>query len=898
MATTRIATRLISVRRKLRFLHGNLRWVIVWPIVAIILGGVGWHLLLSSFDAERQQIEANAVKAAAALSRGYAAQLSRTVEVVDQLLLHVKYEWGLAHGQLSLENIQAQGLFPPSSVFNVSIIDRNGKLLTSGVPGKTDLTLEDRRYFTVHKSADEDSLYIGPPVISRLSDKRVIFFSRRLEAGDGSFDGVALVSVIPAYFTANYDIVTLGSNGLLAIVGDDHAIRAARIGPAADKSGAAALLSAPDFNRAAGSALLNGEKWFSDGRSRYVGWDTLEAYPLVAMAGLDQQDVLAPYWAHRAALVQEAIWATVGLAVLTFIAIGFSMRLAWRKHQLEATQATYRIATEGGNEGFYIARPIHDLNGTIVDFEIVDSNQRGAQFLRRRREELIGKRISTLYEGARSERLMKILQEAMEAGILESDVEVPGDRTLAGRWAHLRIVRANGGLAVTLRDISDAKAHVEELVRRSNEDTLTGLPNRHWVQSYLPEAIEHAATNKAMLALLFVDLDGFKKVNDTAGHAAGDEVLRNAAQRLKDAVRPHDYVARLGGDEFVVILEQLAHKADAAHVADRILQTFQQSFRIGHAVHSLGASIGISLFPSDGADADMLLRNADVAMYSVKASGKGNYHFFDQKFYDALRTRLQQEAELRHAIEHDQFVMYYQPRVEISTGVTSSMESLVRWAHPTKGLQSPLGFIPLAEETGLILGLGELVINKVCAQLAYWAQRGEQLVPVSINVSARQFREVDIARILSATLERHRISPALVEIEVTESSMMGSGSEVSATLTAIRGMGIKLLVDDFGTGYSSLSQLQRLDFDVLKVDRAFTMEIDRSEKGSVFFKAIITMAHALGMRVVAEGVENEVQVKILKSLHCDEIQGFYISKPLPPSETQPILPKRLFPPTA
>jgi diguanylate cyclase (GGDEF)-like protein len=615
------------------------------------------------------------------------------------------------------------------------------------------------------------------------------------------------------------------------------------------------------------------------------------------MVGFDQKDVLAPYWAHRASLVQDAIWVTAGLAALTFIAMGFSMRLAWRKHELEVTQATYRMATEGGTEGFYIARPIRDLNGAIVDFEIIDSNRRGAQFLRQRREELLGKRISTLYEGARPERLLKILKEATEARSYESDVEVPGESPIAVRWVHLRIVRANGDLAVTLRDISDAKAHVDELVRRSNEDTLTGLPNRNWMQTYLPEAIKHAAENKTMLALLFVDLDGFKKVNDTAGHAAGDEVLRNAAQRLKDAVRPHDYVARLGGDEFVIILEQLAHKSDAAHVADRILQKFHESFRVAQAVHSLGASIGISLYPSDGTNAETLLRNADVAMYSVKAGGKGNYHFYDQRFYDALRMRLEQEAELRHAIEHDQFVMYYQPRVDMATGVTSSIESLVRWVHPTRGLVPPLDFIPLAEETGLILGLGELVMNKVCAQLARWAERGERLVPVSINVSARQFQEVDIARILSGALERHHVSPALVEIEVTESSMMGSESEVSATLTAMRRMGIKLLVDDFGTGYSSLSQLQRLDFDVLKVDRAFTVEIDRSERGTVFFRAIITMAHALGMRVVAEGVENDAQIQILKTLHCDEIQGFYISRPLPASETQPVLPKRNFPPT-
>ncbi|MFC6522932.1 putative bifunctional diguanylate cyclase/phosphodiesterase [Undibacterium arcticum] len=242
--------------------------------------------------------------------------------------------------------------------------------------------------------------------------------------------------------------------------------------------------------------------------------------------------------------------------------------------------------------------------------------------------------------------------------------------------------------------------------------------------------------------------------------------------------------------------------------------------------------------------------------------------------------------------------MYYQPRIDISTGMTSSMEALVRWAHPTKGLISPADFIPLAEETDVILSLGEMVIDKVCAQLADWEKAGKEPVPVSINVSSRQFNETDIAKILSASLTRHKIDARLIEIELTESSMMGDSQEVARALTAIRRMGIKLLVDDFGTGYSSLAQLQRLDFDLLKVDQAFTARLEKTKEGSVFFLAIITMAHALGMRVVAEGVETEAQAEILKALQCDELQGFYISMPLAPSDMEPFPLRRSLPLTA
>jgi diguanylate cyclase (GGDEF)-like protein/PAS domain S-box-containing protein len=566
--------------------------------------------------------------------------------------------------------------------------------------------------------------------------------------------------------------------------------------------------------------------------------------------------------------------------------------------QLEFTQRTYRMATEGGNEGFYIIRPICEehaggqdtcgQHAAIVDFEIIDSNHWGAEFLGLRRDDFVGKKISSLYAGADLRRPMEMLSRAMETGFYEDDVEVPRDSPLRARWIHCKIVRSYGELAVTVSDISEAKAHVDELERRGNEDALTGLPNRYWLQTYLPQALGRANANHAELAVLFMDLDGFKAVNDALGHSAGDQLLRIAAQRLKVAVRPHDKVARLGGDEFVIILENMADKRDAAHVAERVLHAFRESFMLSHGVQSVGTSIGISVFPFDGTDGDTLLRNADNAMYAVKTSGKRNYRFFDPEQYGALRTRLELEAELRHAVEHDEFMMYYQPCIDTVTGAICSIEALVRWMHPTKGLLGPLEFIPLAEETGLIFRLGELVIDKVCVQLESWTQQGHELLPVSINVSPRQLREGSIADILLDSLATHHLDPRFIEIELTESSMIIERCDTADALAALRKTGTRLLVDDFGTGCSSLAQLQCMDCDVLKVDRAFTLEIGRTERASAFFKAIITMAHALGMRVVAEGVEHQHQMKLLKSLHCDEIQGYYISQPLPPEQIQSV----------
>jgi len=273
-------------------------------------------------------------------------------------------------------------------------------------------------------------------------------------------------------------------------------------------------------------------------------------------------------------------------------------------------------------------------------------------------------------------------------------------------------------------------------------------------------------------------------------------------------------------------------------------------------------------------------------MYAVKMSGKRNYCYFDAQFSESVQRRHQTEVELRHAVEQNQFVIYYQPRIHLASGKMSSMEALVRWAHPERGIIEPQAFIPLAEETGLIIQLGEQVIDKVCAQLAFWLQHGREIAPVSINVSARQFTQTDVAATLAAALKRYGLDAQLVEIELTESSMMSSRQDVCEVLATMQRMGVKLLVDDFGTGYSSLAQLQELDFDTLKVDRAFTARLGANEASNVFYTAIITMAHSLGMKVVAEGVETEEQVRRLAALRCDEIQGYFVAPPLPPAERQ------------
>jgi diguanylate cyclase (GGDEF)-like protein len=875
-----------ALANKSTFLKGNLRWIIFWPIAALAMLLLGWAVLLADLKKDRQEVEQRALQEALSLARNYANNLTRAFDTVDQTLLHIRYEWELSQGQLDLQKINQKKLLHAGSIFQVTILDSNGRALTSTHPGRIHQFFDDAQFFIAQKYAIIDFLYMGETMPSRFSGQQVMHFSRGISRPDGAFDGVVVVTVKPDYFTNMYNESSMGQYGLMALVGDDKLVRATRIGNGEAALSTRAFTQAPYFPLLFGNQLIDDKSWFADQRPRYIGWQQIEGYPLVAIAGLDQDEVLAPYRQSYAASIRNAAFASIALLGFTLIAMVLSMRLAWRKHQLERTQATYRMATEEGHEGFYIAKPICDKSGHMVDFEAVDCNSYGAQLFQQRREGILGKPFSALLPEPERQDLMVRMKQAMDAGFHEGELEVPGEWLGAVRWLHVKMVRSGRELAITMRDISDTKAHVSELERRGNEDALTGLPNRHWIQGYLPQAIEQAKVGQSMVALLFVDLDGFKNINDTLGHAVGDELLRYAAERLKDSVRPHDYVVRLGGDEFVVIVEQLDDKKAVAHLAERIVAAFKEKFKLSQGTHLIGTSIGISIFPSDGMDAGTLLQNADIAMYSVKTAGKGNYSFYEHHLYEALRKRLDREHELRHAVENDEFIMHYQPRFDIKSGSISSMEALVRWQHPVRGLLEPLEFIDLAEETGLILGLGELVLDKVCAQLATWIRTERQVLPVSVNVSPRQFNHGNFTNTVTNCLKRHKLRADLLEIEITESCMMGDSREISASLASLQQMGIKFLIDDFGTGYSSLSQLQRLDFNVLKVDRAFTSEVAKTEEGKVFFTAIITMAHALGMRVVAEGVENEQQIDVLKYLRCDEIQGFYMSKPLPPSPKQ------------
>jgi diguanylate cyclase (GGDEF)-like protein len=860
----------------------NRYFVVLWPVLALICCAVLWTTVVLRGRAETERANATLLKEADAYAAAYEQYVTRSLAQMDQITMQLKHSWEHTHRPDLLEDMRGNGMFTGDAFAVVGIIGPDGRVRSSAHKPMPAADFSPLPFFVHHKNNISTALRIGsaPPGLD--PGRHLLLFTRRLDGVNDEFDGVVLMAVDSGYFTSFLGPVVLGKNGILAMASAGGRLLAAQGGPAAGGHARPTLIR-PDggaWQAGAGPSLVEGGG-FVDGVARAVRARRSPAYPVTAVVALSQQEALATAELYSRESQGNALAVTACLALLAGCASLVSVRAAARAREYEEVRRAYRTATESANDGFYMAAPVRDRKGRIVDFRIVDCNERGAYFYGLERKELVGRRVSTIERGSGSNELIDSCRLAMANGFHEEDRRMPEGARLNIAWGRRRVVRVGDGLAITLQDVSERKACEDKMARLANEDSLTALPNRHWLLNFIPAHLQCARTDGSGLALLFVDLDEFKQVNDSHGHAVGDRLLVAAAQRLVSLLRPTDRVARFGGDEFVVLLHPATDQRQVAAVAERIVAAFRAPFAIGDGIQAaVGASVGISLFPDDGADAGMLIRHADIAMYAAKSEGKAQYRFFDHSLSGTIKKRAQLKQRLLVAIEHDQFQLHYQPRVDPASGALLSMEALLRWYHPEAGMIAPGDFIPLAESSGLILAIGELVIDKACAQLAAWRAQGARLVPVSINVSAKQFARGGIVRQLEAALRRHGVPAALLEVEITESAMMGDQDAILAELEEIRALGIKLHVDDFGTGYSSLSQLQRLRMDVLKVDRAFTTELDNSREGRVFFQAIVSMAHALGMRVVAEGVETARQLQILRELNCNEVQGYFISKPV------------------
>ena len=458
------------------------------------------------------------------------------------------------------------------------------------------------------------------------------------------------------------------------------------------------------------------------------------------------------------------------------------------------------------------------------------------------------------------------------------------ERDATGRAVHL---------AGAVHDITRRKDAEEQVRRLAYFDPLTGLPNRLMFSEQLQKALAHAQRQKRQLAIMFVDLDNFKRVNDTLGHSVGDELLKVVSAKLAGSIRAQDWIgrgasassiARLGGDEFIVMLSDVPEAAEAASVARRLVAALSEPVMVQSTELYVSGSVGIAMYPADGADIDTLLMNADTAMYRAKEAGRGGFQFYDRSMNARARDRLMMETMLRRALERDEFVLHYQPRIDLASGEIVGAEALIRWRHPERGLVAPPEFMSVSEQTGLVIPMGEWAIDTACRQSAAWRKAGLRPVKVAVNLAVTHLRERGLPGLVARVLQEHALPPASLEIEVTESVLMVDPELCLETALRLNDLGVGLSIDDFGTGYASLSYLKRLPIKALKIDQSFVRDLATDPDDAAIITAIIAMAHNLKLSVVAEGVETEAQRAFLKAHRCDEFQGFLVSPPVEASE--------------
>lgn len=446
------------------------------------------------------------------------------------------------------------------------------------------------------------------------------------------------------------------------------------------------------------------------------------------------------------------------------------------------------------------------------------------------------------------------------------------------------------GRVLNFRDITQRSKFEKELQFQATHDTLTGLPNRVLLFEKMREAIKESERNNTRFAIMFLDLDRFKLINDSLSHASGDELLKTASDRLQSATRSEDTLARLGGDEFVILLTNIHSEEDVTNKAKQIMKLFHKPFKISNRNVTTTVSIGICIYPNDGTTVDILLRNADAAMYHAKEVGSDTFQLYSQEMNLESLTKLDQEMELREAIDNNEFFLCYQPQFNIADQELIAVEALLRWNHPQKGILLPVDFIPLAEQTGLIVPMGEWVIRTACLQCKAWQDAGLPPVRIAVNISMQQLKQQNIVEIIKNILLETKLDPHYLELELTENIIINS-LEVIRVVTELKKLDVGIAVDDFGTGYSSLSYLKNLPLDRLKIDGSFIQHINSEKDDEVIIRAIIAVAKNLNLEVIAEGVETQNQLNYLKNQKCDEIQGYYFSSPLSSTELEALLKK-------
>jgi diguanylate cyclase (GGDEF)-like protein/PAS domain S-box-containing protein len=553
---------------------------------------------------------------------------------------------------------------------------------------------------------------------------------------------------------------------------------------------------------------------------------------------------------------------------------------------LRQSEERYRSLYCNMHEGVALHELVYDASGQPADYVILDVNPSYERILGIPRTRAVGARASALY-GAGEPPYIDIFAEVVRSGTAACF------ETLFDPMQRFFSISATspapGQFATIFEDITERRRAEDEMQSLAYLDTLTGLPNRILLQDRLSGALIRAEREGCLVGILFLDLDRFKPINDTLGHAVGDRLLKSVADRLRECVRKSDTVARLGGDEFVLVLTSVQRELDTTLVAQEILRRLAQPFAVGDRDIYSSASIGIAIYPLDGRDADTLLKNADMAMYAAKDQGRNTYQFYTDEMNRRALERLGLETSLRRALQSGELFLQYQPQVDLARNKITGVEALLRWRHPEQGLIPPGRFIPVAEETGLILPVGEWALRAACIQGRAWQDAGLPPLRIAVNLSGQQFKQPGFVDLVQRTLDETGMSPELLELELSESMFAEGGDETLQRLRALKGMGVHVAIDDFGTGYASLSYLRKCPIDRVKIAQTFLRDISANPDDAAIVETILAIARSLALEVIAEGVETAEQFAFLGSRQCDDMQGYYFAVPLLPQDVERLL---------
>jgi diguanylate cyclase (GGDEF)-like protein len=847
----------------------------IWSLVAVVSITLLSSATQFALDRSREAWLNQGREKVAGLASSYRSQIEDSLEQLDQITWFIGY----LHAQRASSQMFRQVFegVPSHKGASALFAGPDGRVQASTHPAAIGESIAQLSFFRNHLTSASIALVISPVETGgeQQADQKLIRLSRRLNDDQGRMLGVVVVSIEPG------SLLRFGGDNELKD-GDAIALRFA--------DGEWLMRQVIGEGRTARSHLGEPELLGSDqvfvgtinGEPAQIAWSKFQYNPLHAFVGINLDNALREH--SETELAYRVV--QYGFCLLALLLCGVFGWMHWRRDERlqreERVRNTFRLAVDGAREELYMVSPTAPDAMGKISFRIEDCNGQASRMTGKDRAMMIGKPLDDVLMIGGRVAVEQMLTEALEKGFAEAELDIYRTGPRQTRWYHCRAVSADLGLAVTLRDITELKDKENQLRELALSDPLTRLPNRRWMQVRLPELLEQAKADGQRFAALFIDLDNFKMINDTLGHRAGDQFLKEIAACLRAAVRKQDHVLRLGGDEFMVLLQAIERRETALEIAVHLLEKLAGIKSVA-GVDGVRprASIGLAFYPDDAIDADTLVQAADIAMYEAKRAGKGRVTTYTVEMLREISDRVTLEAALTTAVTDNQLLLYLQPRASAMTGRLVGFEALVRWQHPRLGLISPERFIPLAEESHLISEIGDWVAERACAILASWRERKLGIYPVSINVSVRQLTTSAFRLHLQQCMARHAILPSQLAIELTESAMVGDNDAVRNELSALERLGMRLMIDDFGTGYSSLARLHRLNVDVLKIDQSFVQNLSPDSESYVLCHAMTQLARSLGIATVAEGVETAQQLRMLRMMGCDEIQGYLASPPVP-----------------